>query len=300
MVCPGGFRVPPRPPGNQGAAGRRREPSERTDPAAALPGCGLRCHAHGQLSPSPPWLPSRRDRDCHPAPAGTVRAFPLSGSLKPFFFFFCLLQKRNLDGPGKWRLRQKVTLPRSQVRSRAISLFIWTSSPEGRPPHPAACPPLPRRSFSAEPQPTRLTTLGALSRPKTRPSDRVRGPVSPDPRVRSTHLGARSSSGGQPGSSQLERPPSSAVPGVPGRSRARGRWIDFQEEAGDALRGASVPCVFGGSLWRWTVRVPFHSPLGLGGASRPEPGTRWRPQTIWAPGAMLTPPPSVLSPPRRF
>lgn len=100
MVCPGGFRVPPRPPGNQGAAGRRREPSERTDPAAALPGCGLRCHAHGQLSPSPPWLPSRRDRDCHPAPAGTVRAFPLSGSLKPFFFFFVSCRRGTWTAQG--------------------------------------------------------------------------------------------------------------------------------------------------------------------------------------------------------
>lgn len=87
MICPGGFRVRPRPPGYQGAAGRRRELSERTDPAAALPGWGSRCHVDGQLSPSPPWLPSRRDRDRdrHPAPAGTVRAFPLTGSLKPFF-----------------------------------------------------------------------------------------------------------------------------------------------------------------------------------------------------------------------
>ena len=222
MICPGGFRVRPRPPGYQGAAGRRRELSERTDPAAALPGWGSRCHVDGQLSPSPPWLPSRRDRDRdrHPAPAGTVRAFPLTGSLKPFF---CLLLKRNLDGLGKWQLRQKVTLLRSQVCSRAIRLFIWTSSPAGRSPHPAAAPPLRRRFLSAAPQPTQLTTLGALSSPKTRPSGQVRGPVSPDPRVRSTHLGARSSSGGQPGSSQLERPPSSAVPGVPGRLRARGR-----------------------------------------------------------------------------
>lgn len=87
MICPGGFRVRPRPPGYQDAAGRRRELSERTDPAAALPGWGSRCHVDGQLSPSPPWLPSRRDRDRdrHPAPAGTVRAFPLTGSLKPFF-----------------------------------------------------------------------------------------------------------------------------------------------------------------------------------------------------------------------
>ena len=290
MVCPGGFRVPPRPPGDQGAAGRRREPSERTDPAAALPGCGLRRHAYGQLSPSPPWLPSRRDRDCHPAPAGTVRAFPLSGSLKPFFLS---LAEEEPGRPREVAAQAESHPPAFPGSQRAIRLFIWTSSPEGRPRHPAACPPLPRRSFSAAPQPTRLTTLGALSSPKTRPSGRVRGPVSPDPRVRSTHLGARSSSGGQPGSSQLERPPSSAVPGVPGRSRARGRWIGFQEEAGDALRGASVPCVFGGALWRWTVRVPFHSPLGLGGASQPEPGTRWRPQTLWAPRAMLTPPPSV-------
>lgn len=269
-----------------------------------MPGCGSRCHAYGQLSPSPPWLPSRRDRDRHPAPSVTVRAFPLSGSLKLPSFFLSLAEKE----PGRPRevaAQAESHPPRSQVCSRVIRLFMQTSFPACRSPHPAACPPLPRRSLSAAPQPTRLTTLGALSSPKTRPSGRVRGPVSPDPRGRSTHLGARSSSGGQPGSSQLERPPSSVVPGVPGRSRARGRWIDFQEEAGDALRGASVPCVFRGG---GPLALDCPRPLPL--APRPRrcvpAGTRDSVAptdhlgALAAPGAMLTPPPSVLNPPRRF
>lgn len=70
-----------------------------------------------------------------------------------------------------------------------------------------------------------------------RPTSRVGVPRLP---ARDTHLGARSSSCGRPGSSQLERPPSSAAPGVPGRPYPKEKGLTLKTRLGRPSKG--LPC----------------------------------------------------------
>lgn len=251
-----------------------------------MPGCGSRCHAYGQLSPSPPWLPSRRDCDRHPAPSGTVRAFPLSGSLKlpPPPFFFCLLKKRNLDGPGKWRLRQKVTLRVPRFAAGPFGCSCGHPSPRVGP----RIPPPVRRSLDG-PFPLRPSLRGsppwvpsAARRPDRQAEVEGRCPLTPGSGALTWAPAPLPAGSPDPRSSSA--PPARQPPESRGARELGENGLTFKRRLGMRSEGLRCRASLGeGALWRWTVRVPFHSPLGLGGASPPEPGTRWRPQTIWAP-----------------
>lgn len=123
-------------------------------------------------------------------------------------------------------------------------------------PHPLPARRSPRPPLPAAPQPALPTTPGS--------------PRSEDPqaalsgRVRATHLGARSSSCGQPGSSQLERPPSLAAPGVPGRPCPKGDGLTFKKRQGPCSEGPGRRAASPAPL---TLNRPRPLPL----ASRP----RW-------------------------
>lgn len=112
-------------------------------------------------------------------------------------------------------------------------------------------------------------------------------------------LGARSSSGGQPGSSQLERPPSSADPGVPGRRCRREERVTLEKRLG--LRSEVFRCVvfWGPLLAELSASLPIAQ-----SCARARTWDALAPTdhlgALAAPGVVLTPPPSILNPPPKI
>lgn len=98
-------------------------------------------------------------------------------------------------------------------------------------------------------------------------------------------LGARSSSGGQPGSSQLERPPSSADPGVPGRRCRREERVTLEKRLG--LRSEVFRCVvFWGPLLAELSGAPPPPRVSPPGPSDPLPTPPGQPTCPALPCAM--------------
>ncbi|XP_064132544.1 uncharacterized protein LOC135228638 [Loxodonta africana] len=175
---------------------------------------------------------------CHPPPLKGPPLPSAHGSRIPSFSFFFFFAEGEPGRQEKWHSSTKSLsppfgLPRLPAGPWQFLLDLGTHlSPLVL--YPTACPRLPGRAL--------LPPL-RLAAPTGSPAQDPGLPPPPeDPEltgqvlssrhrpVRDTHLGARSSSRGQPGFSQLGRPLSLAAPGVPGRPSLEENGVTFEKK----------------------------------------------------------------------
>lgn len=252
-------------------------------PAAALLGCGS--HVTPTTSCPLPHDCCQAAVTCHPPPPEPEGPSPPGLREAPSLPSGCVVSFAEGE-PGRPReVAQRVTrqpkLPlrssfRTQVGRWAIPPLVW--APRPRPaPRPTAGPPCPRRPCPLHPS-LAPSVAG-------RPSGRARRRGSPLPPSAALTWAPAPRPAGSRDPRSSSAPPAQQLPGSrsSGMPVPNGRRADFGDEAGAALRGASVPRGFAGSSGADLPRSPSPSLLGLGGTPGLDPGTRLRPQAIWAP-----------------
>lgn len=232
----------------------------------------------------------------HPTPTTNRKGLPLPVSVKPHpfllvFLFFCRRGTWTAQKSGGWSKvtpRPELPSPRAFPGSQGNPASYLPASRLRGPLIPGPSAAAPTAPSRGAPQPALRTLLPSSppAFPTCAPSaGRVHPQVPRLPRSAArTHLGARSSSCGQPGSSQLGRPPSLAAPGGPGRPRPKGDGLTFERQAGRSEGPRRAPRGFSAPLVQNCPRPPpLVSPLGPSGAPGLGPATPWHPPALWAP-----------------